>query len=124
MDSDYLISLQARFKVRFKIAQNPSKMLQIARERAWEYKYTPKPKTFTEWLYGVSTESTIFRAYLILEKYQRFLTLLHTLSVFLYSYTSKRDVLVLVSFLWGGGFSMFGFIIAHAKNSHVFLRVY
>ena len=43
---------------------------------------------------------------------------------FLYSYTSKREVLVLVSFLWGGGFSMFGFIIAHAKNSHVFLRVY
>ena len=40
------------------------------------------PKMFTEWLYGVSTASTIFRAYLILEKYQRFLTLLHTLSVF------------------------------------------
>ena len=43
---------------------------------------------------------------------------------FLYNYTSKRDVLVLVSFLCGGGFSMFGFIIAHAKNFHVFLRVY
>ena len=91
----YFTDLQARFKVRFKIAQNPSKMLQIARERAWEYKYTPKPKTFTEWLYGVSTESTIFRAYLILEKYQRFLTLLHTLSVFYIAIPRKEMFLFL-----------------------------
>ncbi len=35
--------LQAQGKGVFKIAQNPSKMPQIAQERAWEYKYTPKP---------------------------------------------------------------------------------
>ena len=34
---------QAQGKDAFKIAQNPSKMPQIAQERAWEYKYTPKP---------------------------------------------------------------------------------
>ena len=35
--------LQAQGKGVSKIAQNPSKMPQIAKERAWEYKYTPKP---------------------------------------------------------------------------------
>ena len=91
-------------------------------QTAWEYKLPLTPKTFTEWLYGVPTASTIFRAYLI--KVSKISNVAPYSVSFLYSYTSKRDVLVLVSFLWGGGFSMFGFIIAHAKNSHVFLRVY
>ena len=66
------------------------------------------PKTPTAWLYGVSTANTIFRAYLILEKYQRFLTLLHTLSVFYITIPRKEMFL----FWWvfcgvGGGYVRF-----------------
>ena len=51
--------LQAQGKGVFKIAQNPSKMPQIAQERAWEYKYTPCTKT-PEIPRTVHTHSVVF----------------------------------------------------------------